>query len=111
VSNDIQENEMQTQQMTGGLAVTAIWEARDGEADTVADILARFAPQARQEPGVKLFMVHRAVVNPAQFLFYELFEDAAAYEAHQQTPHFKALIMEEGVPRLNRRERTQYMPL
>jgi hypothetical protein len=36
---------MQTQQITGGLAVTAIWEAREGEADTVADILARFAPQ------------------------------------------------------------------
>ena len=38
---------MQTQQITGGLAVTATWEARDGEADTVADILARFAPKAR----------------------------------------------------------------
>ena len=51
---------MQTQQINGGLAVTATWEARDGEADTVADILARFAPQARKEPGVKLFLVHRA---------------------------------------------------
>lgn len=102
---------MQTQQITGGLAVTAIWEARDGEADTVADILARFAPQARQEPGVKLFLVHRALENPAQFLFYELFEDAAAFEAHQQTAHFKALIVGEGVPRLSRRERVQYAML
>ena len=99
---------MQEQQITGGLAVTALWEARDGEADTVADVLARFAPQARQEPGVRLFMVHRALEKPAQFLFYELFEDAAAYAAHQQTPHFKALILDEGVPRLNRRERVQY---
>ena len=102
---------MQTQQITGGLAVTAVWEARDGEADTVADILARFAPQARQEPGVKLFLVHRAVENPAQFLFYELFDDAAAFAEHQQTPHFKALILGEGVPRLNRRERMQYAVL
>jgi quinol monooxygenase YgiN len=78
---------MQTQQITGGLAVTAIWEAREGEADTVADILARFAPQARQEPGTKMF------------------------EAHQQTPHFKALIVGEGVPRLSKRERTQYRML
>jgi hypothetical protein len=53
------EANMQTQQINGGLAVTALWEARDGEADAVADILARFAPQARQEPGVKLFIVHR----------------------------------------------------
>jgi quinol monooxygenase YgiN len=102
---------MQTQKIAGGLAVTAIWEARDGEADTVADILSRFAPQAREEPGVKLFLVHRALENRAQFLFYEVFEDAAAFAAHQETPHFKALILGEGVPRLNRRERTQYSVL
>ena len=102
---------MQTQQITSGLAVTALWEAREGEADAVADILARFAPQARQEPGTRLFLVHRAVTNPAQFLFYELFEDEAAFEAHQQTAHFKALIVGEGVPRLNKRERTQYRVL
>ena len=102
---------MQTQHIIGGLAVTALWEARDGEADAVADILARFAPQARQEPGVKLFLVHRAVENPTQFLFYELFDDADAFAAHQQTPHFKSLIVGEGVPRLNRRERMQYAVL
>lgn len=102
---------MQTQQITGGLAVTALWEARDGEADAVAEILARFAPQARQEPGVRLFLVHRAMEHPAQFLFYELFEDAAAFDAHQQTPHFKSLIVGQGVPRLKRRERVQYSVL
>jgi quinol monooxygenase YgiN len=102
---------MQTQQIAGGLAITAMWEAREGEADAVADILGQFAPQARQEPGVKLFLVHRALQNPAQFMFYELFEDAAAFEAHQKTAHFKALILGEGVPRLNRRERVQYAVL
>jgi len=30
---------------------------REGEADAAADILARFAPQAQQEPRVKLFLV------------------------------------------------------
>src|ERR1700719_2438982 len=100
---------MQTQQINGGLAVTATWEAREGEADTVADILARFAPMA--EPGVKLFLVHRGVANPTQFLFYELFEDEAAFAAHQQTEHFRSLILGEGVPRLTKRERTQYAVL
>ena len=102
---------MQTTPITGRLAVTALWEARDGEADTIADILARFAPQARQEPGTQVFMVHRSLENPLHFLFYEVFDDAAAYEAHQQTPHFKALIVGEGVPRLTKRERVQYRPL
>jgi len=77
----------------------------------VADILARFAPQARQEPGVKLFLVHRGVSNPAQFLFYELFDNEAAFAAHQQTDHFKTLILGEGVPRLTKRDRVQYAVL
>jgi quinol monooxygenase YgiN len=102
---------MQTQQITGGLAVTATWEAREGEADTVADVLARFAPKAREEPGVKLFLVHRGIANPAQFLFYELFQDEAAFAAHQQTGHFQSLILGEGVPRLTKRERVQYLML
>jgi len=102
---------MQTQQINGGLAIAATWEARDGEADAVADILARFAPQARQEPGVKLFLVHRGVSNPAQFLFYELFDNEAAFAAHQQTDHFKTLILGEGVPRLTKRDRVQYAVL
>lgn len=102
---------MQTQQFTEGLAVSAMWEARAGEADAVADVLARFAPQARKEAGVKLFIVHRNVANPAQFLFYELFDDAAAFAMHQETPHFKALILGEGLPLLTKRERVQYTVL
>ncbi len=102
---------MQTQKIKSGLAVVATWEARDGEADAVADILTRFVPQAQRESGVKLFLVHRGVENSAQFLFYELFEDADAFAAHQQTAHFKTLILGEGVPRLNRRERVQYSVL
>ncbi len=102
---------MQTQQYTSGLAVAATWEAREGEADAVAEILTRFAPEARNEPGVKLFIVHRGVANRSEFLFYELFDDEAAFAAHQQTAHFKSLILGEGLPRLAKRERVQYSVL
>ena len=81
------------------------------EADAAAAIIARFAPEARKEPGVDLLMVNRSATNPSHFLFYEVFKDAAAFEAHQQTPHFKSLILEQALPLLSRRERTQYTPL
>jgi quinol monooxygenase YgiN len=99
---------MQTQPHTHGLAVSAIWEAKPGEADAIANILAQLGTKARQEPSVHLFLVHRNISNPGQFLFYELFEDEAAFMAHQQTPHFKDLVLEQGLPRLSKRERTQY---
>jgi quinol monooxygenase YgiN len=92
----------------GGLLVVAQWEAKEGQADRVADILSRFLPDAQSEPGAKLFLISRAKDNPAQFLFYELFRDEAAFKAHQDSAHFKTYIAEQTLPLLARRERTQY---
>jgi quinol monooxygenase YgiN len=93
---------------SGGLLVVAQWEAKEGQADRVADILSRFLPEAQSEPGAKLFLISRAKENPAQFLFYELFHDEAAFKAHQESAHFKTYIAEQALPLLARRERTQY---
>ncbi|WP_247452323.1 antibiotic biosynthesis monooxygenase [Bradyrhizobium sp. 174] len=46
--------------------------------------------------------------NPAQFLFYELFRDEAAFKAHQESAHFKTWIAGEALPLLAKRERAQY---
>ena len=92
----------------GGLLVVAQWEARPGQADAVAQILDRYLPQAQASPGVKLFLIARAKDNPAQFLFYELFADAAAYAAHQASAYFQALIAGQALALLSKRERTQY---
>jgi len=92
----------------GGLLVVAQWEAKDGEAERVAEILARFLPEAQREPGAALFLISRARDNPAQFLFYELFRDEAAFKAHQESAHFATYIAGQALPLLARRERTQY---
>ena len=92
----------------GGLLVVAQWEAKEGEADRIADILARFLPEAQREEGAQLFLISRAKENPAQFLFYELFRDEAAFKAHQESEHFKTYIAGQALPLLARRERMQY---
>ena len=92
----------------GGLLVVAQWEAREGQADKVAEILDRFLPEAQSEPGAKLFLIARGRENPAQFLFYELFRDEAAFKAHQESDHFKTYIAGRALPLLARRERAQY---
>lgn len=92
----------------GGLLVVAQWEVREGQADAVADILNRYLPQAQASPDVKLFLIARAKENPAQFLFYELFADEAAYAAHQASAYFQDLIAGQALKLLSKRERTQY---
>jgi quinol monooxygenase YgiN len=93
------------------LAFTVMWEVSEGNAEIAADIIARFAPEARKEPGLELLMVNRHTTNPSQFLFYEVFRDTAAFEAHQETPHFKTLILKDALPLLSKRERISYTPL
>ncbi len=62
------------------------------------------ARSARKEPGCKTFDV---LVDPAdrtQVMLYEVYADERAFEAHQQTAHFKKYIA-EAVPLLASRER------
>jgi quinol monooxygenase YgiN len=92
----------------GGLLVVAQWEAKQGQAEKIADILARFLPEAQREPGAQLFLISRDKENPGRFLFYELFRDEAAFNAHQQTAHFKTYIQGQALPLLATRERAQY---
>lgn len=102
---------MQPTSSNGKLVFTVAWKAREGEAEAAADIIARFLPETRNEPGVDLLMVSRSTEDPSRFLFYEVFTDEASFEAHQQTPHFRKLILEEALPRLSHRERTRYTAL
>jgi quinol monooxygenase YgiN len=92
----------------GGLLVVAQWEAKEGQADKVADILRHFLPEAQNDPGAKLFLISRSKENPAQFMFYELFVDEAALKAHQESTYFKTYIAGQALPLLAKRERAQY---
>ena len=46
----------------------------------------------RAEPRCRRFDVITAVEQPGRGLFYEVFEDEAAFETHRQTPHFAAFF-------------------
>ena len=58
----------------------------------------------RKEPGCRQFDI---LVDPSErtrVLLYEVYDDEKAFEAHQQTPHFKKYLA-EAVPLLASRER------
>ena len=95
---------------SGRLALAATWEAKDGEAEAIADILHSMARAVKSEPGTLLFWPHRSSANDHIFFLYELFADEAAFAAHQQTDHFKNLVLGQALPKLARRERVQLTP-
>ena len=62
------------------------------------------AREARKEPGCRQFEVLVDPNDKAKVMLFEVYDDEKAFEAHQQTPHFKKYLA-EAVPLLDSRER------
>lgn len=88
--------------------VVARWRPRNGQTETIETILRELANKVRQEPGNLQFVVNKSLDDPNEFLLYEQYKDEQAFADHQQTSHFKTLVLERAVPLLERRERHAY---
>ena len=91
--------------------VLATYVAKLGEEESVAAILRAVAPLSRAEPGCSAYEVHSSVDDPTRFLLYEKYEDETAYQSHQQTDHFRDLILGGAVPKLESRQRQFFRTL
>ncbi|UFN51446.1 antibiotic biosynthesis monooxygenase [Roseomonas sp. OT10] len=98
--------------MAGGYVILALWQARPGEAEAVASLLARVAEAVRRdEPGCRQYVAHRDAADDHRFVIYEVYDDEAAFLAHQQAPHFRALVLGDALDRLASRERRVLQPI
>ena len=62
------------------------------------------AAASRKEPGCRQFDVLVDPKDRSKLLLYEVYQDEKAFDAHQQTAHFKKYLA-EAVPLLASRER------
>jgi quinol monooxygenase YgiN len=73
--------------------------------DAFMRLLAENAAHSRDsEPGCKQFDVLVDPSDRTKVMLYEVYADDKAFEAHQQTPHFRKYLA-EAVPLLAARER------
>jgi autoinducer 2-degrading protein len=89
------------------LAVT--WIAKPGNEEAVHEILREMGEASRQEPGVVTYTTHVDAENPREFFIYEKYHDIGGLEAHQDTMHFKQLVLEQAIPLLESRVRRQFV--
>src|SRR5215470_2534315 len=88
--------------------MVARWRPRKRGAEKIETILTELAKAIRKEPGNVQFTVHRSRSDPIEFLLYEVYSSEEAFHQHQQTEHFKALVLDRAVPLLSVRERCAY---
>jgi quinol monooxygenase YgiN len=85
--------------LTVGLVV------RPDQVDRFMSMLLENAKAAREtEPGCRQFDVLVDPKDRTRVMLYEVYEDEAAFQAHQQTAHFKRYIA-DGIPLLQSRDR------
>ena len=89
------------------LAVT--WVAKPGNEETIHGILQQLGEASRQEPGVITYTTHVDPDNPREFFIYEKYHDFSGLEAHQETAHFKELVLETALPLLESRVRKTFV--
>jgi quinol monooxygenase YgiN len=76
-----------------GLVV--LFTLRAGHETAFDDLVTRtLASIKAREPGTLIYAVHQVVGEPQARIFYELYADAAAFEAHERQPHVRAFLDE-----------------
>ena len=78
----------------GAVTVVAYVRAREGKEPELVRAAEALVPKVRQEAGNLLCQVHQGLEEPSLFAFYEIFESAAALEAHKSAPHVKQWAMD-----------------
>jgi quinol monooxygenase YgiN len=89
-------------------AVLAHWTARTGEEEEVERVLRQLASASRREAGCITYSAVRSVDHPSRYVIYECYVDEHAFERHVESEHFRALALEDGIPRLSSRTRESY---
>ena len=77
--------------MANVLTVVAKLRAAKGKGDALAALLIEQAAVVRAaEPGCVIYRPHRSANDPDVFVFYEMYADDAAFDAHRKAPHLAA---------------------
>jgi quinol monooxygenase YgiN len=80
----------------GAVTVVATVRARAGKEAELVRATEALVPKVRQEAGNLLCQAHRGIEEPGLLVFYEIFESAAALDAHKAAPHVKQWAMDTG---------------
>jgi quinol monooxygenase YgiN len=74
--------------MPNVLTVVARLRAAPGKGDALAALLVEQVATVRSaEPRCLAYTAHRSTSDPELFLFYEVYEDDAAFDEHRRSPH------------------------
>jgi len=82
----------------------AKWQVKEEHLQEVLSILPQMIIDTRNEEGNLYYKIHQSISEPQTLVLHEGYKDEAALEAHRASDHFKAMVLNQIVPLLEKRE-------
>jgi quinol monooxygenase YgiN len=84
--------------------VFARWQVKEGQLDTVLNLLPEVVTKSTAEEGNLFYTVHQSNSDVNTLVLYEGYKDEAALNEHRNSAHFQTLVIGEIIPVLEDRE-------
>jgi autoinducer 2-degrading protein len=91
--------------------VFATWQIKDGQLETVLDLLTEVRKQSIAEEGNLFYEIHQSRTDVNTLILFEGYKNESALDAHRNAQHFQALVVGKIVPLLQTREVVLTSPL
>jgi quinol monooxygenase YgiN len=62
----------------------------------------------RKEPGNRAYIAYQSATDPRRFMFYEVYDNEAALQAHRDSEHFRRYVTNGLAQVIERREHDIY---
>lgn len=84
--------------------VFATWRVKEGQLDTVLNLLTELAKKSVAEEGNLIYKVHQSNADNNTLILFEAYKDETAVAEHRNSEHFQTLVIGKIVPLLESRE-------
>jgi autoinducer 2-degrading protein len=96
---------------TTPIHVFARWKVKEGNLDTILELLKVVQAKTIQEKGNLFYKIHQSRADANTLILLEGYADEGAQKAHTGSEHYKKLVVEQIVPLLEEREVTLTTPI
>ncbi len=86
-----------------GLALVVNFTVRAGDEQQTKELIRKMEEHTRREPGCRQYVGHQSQDDSRRFLFYELYDDQAALDAHRASPHYAQYVTNGLLPMMETR--------
>lgn len=85
------------------LALIVNFTVADANLEKTKDLIRKMEEHTRREPGCRQYIGHQSAEDPHRFVFYELYDNQKALDAHRASVHYAQYVTNGLLPLMETR--------